>query len=144
MGELKINKTPKVNVDILVVRGGKVLLGLLSDEWKRDGKPTWGVPGSDIGFGEKIGDAVKRHIKKELGADVTGYKIIAVNANYALGNHYIGIGIAAEIVGEPEILMPDEWKEWRWVSLDRLPDSMFPPAKNLIECYLSGKVNVSE
>ncbi len=102
------------------------------------------VPGSGIDFGEKIGDAVKRHVKTELGAGVTGYKIIAVNANYALGNHCIGIGIAAEIAGEPEILMSDEWEEWGWFSLGSLPDNMFSPAKNLIECHLSGKVNVSE
>jgi hypothetical protein len=49
-------KTSKVNVDILVVKNDKILLGLLTEKWNLKGKQVWGVPGRDIYFGEKIGD----------------------------------------------------------------------------------------
>lgn len=131
-------------MDILVVKGRKVLLGLLTDKWKYQGKSVWGVPGRDIMFGEKIGDAVKKYIMEEFGAEVKRYEIICVNANYALGNHYIGIGAVAEIDGEPKLLIPEGWKEWKWFSENEIPENLFPATKNLVECYLNKKFIVSE
>lgn len=138
------DKTPKVNVDILIIRDGKILLGLLTDQWKYQGKKVYGVPGRDILFGEKIGETVRRNIKEEFGCSVTNYKILCVNANYALGNHYIGIGIVAEIDKEPKVLIPEDWEKWEWFSKDEIPKNLFPPAKNVIDCYISNRINVSE
>jgi ADP-ribose pyrophosphatase YjhB (NUDIX family) len=137
-------KAPKVNVDILAIRSNKILLGLLTKKWNYLGKEVYGVPGRDIRFGEKIGDTIKRNIKEEFGCNVTNYKIICVNANYALGNHYIGIGVAAEIDAEPKVLIPEDWVKWEWFSKDKIPDNLFPATRNLIECYLKNKVTVSE
>jgi len=137
-------KIPKINVDILVVKEDKILLGLLTKKWNYRGRRVYGVPGRDIRFGEKIGDTVKRNIKEEFGCNVIKYKIICVNANYALGNHYIGIGIAAEIDGEPKVLISDDWEKWKWFSKDEIPDNLFPATKNLIECYLKNMFNISE
>lgn len=135
---------PKVNVDILVIRKDKILLGLLTDKWNYEGKKVYGVPGRDIKFGEKIADTVKRNIKEEFDCNVTKYKIICVNANYALGNHYIGIGVVAEIDGEPRNLIPEDWERWEWFDKKNIPSNLFPATRNLIECYLQNKVNVSE
>jgi ADP-ribose pyrophosphatase YjhB (NUDIX family) len=137
-------KTPKVNVDILVVKNDKILLGLLTEKWNYQGKQVYGIPGRDIRFGEKISDTVKRNIKEEFGCNVTKYRITCVNANYALDNHYIGIGVIAEIDGEPKVLIPEDWERWEWFSKDEIPDNLFPATKNLIECYLENKVTVSE
>ena len=137
-------KTPKVNVDILVVKDDRILLGLLTEKWNYQGRRAYGVPGRDIRFGEKIGDTVKRNIEEEFGCNVTKYRIICVNANYVLDNHYIGIGVIAEIDGEPKVLIPEDWERWEWFSKDEIPDNLFPATKNLIECYLENKVTVSE
>lgn len=138
------NKTPGINVDILVIKDNKILLGLLTDKWKYQGKNVYGVPGRDILFGEKTGETVKRNIKEEFDCGVISYKIICVNANYALGNHYIGVGVIAKIDGEPKNLIPEDWKKWEWFDIKHLPHNLFPVAKNLIECYLQNKVNVVE
>lgn len=87
-----MTKTPGINVDILVIRDGKILLGLMTEQWNYEGHQVYGVPGRDIRFGETIGDTIKRNIQEEFGCNVTSHEIIAVNANYALGNHFIGIG----------------------------------------------------
>lgn len=137
-------KLPGISVDILVVKNNKILLGLLTDKWTYQGKQVYGVPGRDIRFGEKIGETVKRNIKEELNCNVTTYKIICVNANYALDNHYIGIGVIAEIDGEPKNLIPKDWQKWEWFDKNNIPDNLFPAPKNLIECYLKNKVNVIE
>jgi NADH pyrophosphatase NudC (nudix superfamily) len=119
-------------------------LGLLTKKWTYQGKQVYGVPGRDIRFGEKIGETVRRNIQEEFGCKVKKYKIISINANYALGNHYIGIGVVAEIVGNPILLIPQDWEKWEWVDKDKIPNNLFPATKNLIDCYLQNKINVSE
>jgi len=138
------NKIPGINADILVIKDNKILLGLLTNKWKYQGKKVYGVPGRDIRFGEKIGETVKRNIKEEFDCNVRSYKIICVNANYAFGNHYIGIGVSAEIDGDPKNLLPEDWEKWEWFDKNNIPDNLFPATKNLIDCYLQKKVNVSE
>lgn len=137
-------KTIGMSVDILVIRNNKLLLGLMNEQWNYEGQQVYGVPGRDIRFREKMGATVKRNIKEEIDCMVTSYDIMCVNANYALGNHYIGIGITAQIEGEPKVLRADDWVKWVWFDRDDIPNNLFPPAKNLIECYFQNKVNISE
>ncbi len=137
-------RQPVVSVDILVIKDKQVLLGLLTEQWSYDNKPTYGLPGREILFGESFGKAVERNIKEELGCTMKDYSVIAVNANYALGNHFIGIGVTAIIDGEPQITKPEDWQKWEWFSLDKLPANLFPAAKNLIDSYKSGVITVSD
>ena len=137
-------KTPGINVDILVIQGEKILLGLMTEQWNYEGRQVYGVPGRDIRYGEKMGDTVKRNILEEFGCQAVNYQIICVNANYALGNHFIGIGVVAEIDGKPQVLLPDDWVRWEWFDENDIPDNLFPPTKNLIESYRQHKVNVAE
>jgi ADP-ribose pyrophosphatase YjhB (NUDIX family) len=133
---------PKINVDILIIKDGKILLGLLTKKWAYQGVQVYGVPGRDIRFNERIEKTVKRNIKEEFNCNVIRHKIICVNENFALGNHYIGIGVLAEIDGEPKNLIPEDWEKWEWFNKDAVPDNLFPAAKNLIECYLKNKFTV--
>ncbi|HZE87857.1 MAG TPA: hypothetical protein VE090_06695 [Methylomirabilota bacterium] len=54
-------QSPGINVDILVIKKSKILLGLLTKKWLHEGKQVYGVPGRDIKFGEKMGEAVRRN-----------------------------------------------------------------------------------
>jgi ADP-ribose pyrophosphatase YjhB (NUDIX family) len=137
-------KTPALSVDILIIRDGKILLGLLTEQWNYEGKRAYGVPGRDIRFGETIGETVQRNILEEFGRNVTHHEVISVNANYALGNHYVGIGVVAKMDGEPKLLLPEDWEKWEWFDTDNLPDNLFPAARNVLDSYLQGKVTVSE
>lgn len=139
-----MQKFPNINVDILVIRDGKILLGLMTEQWNYKGRQVYGMPGREIHFREKMGDTIKRNIKEEFDCNVTKYKIISVNANYALGNHFIGIGATAEIDGVPKVLLPEDWVKWEWFDKNNIPDNLFPPAKNLIDSYLAKKITVSE
>jgi ADP-ribose pyrophosphatase YjhB (NUDIX family) len=135
---------PKVNVDILILKENKILLGLLTKKWTVNGKQTYGVPGRDINFNEKITETVKRNIREEFDCNVIKQRIICINENFALGNHYIGVGVLAEIDGEPKDLNPKDWEKWEWFDKKSVPENLFPPAKNLIRCYLENKFTVSE
>lgn len=139
-----MDKIPKVNVSLLIIKGDSVLLGLLSDKWLYNGEQVYGSPGRDIYFQEKMGDAIKRNIVEELGCEVTKYEIICVNANYDWGNHYIGIGAVVQISGEPKLLKPDDWVKWEWINLNAVPSNILPELYYLLTCYKTKKVNVSE
>src|SRR3989338_861430 len=139
-----MDETTKVCVSILVEKNGKILLGLLTEKWKVEGRQVYGVPGRDIHFKEKIGEAVKRSIKEEINCKTTKYKIFCVNANYEYENHFIGIGVLAEIAGEPKLLKPEDWEKWEWFDKKSIPKNLFPDAKNLIKCFLENKFNVEE
>lgn len=139
-----MQKMPGINVDILIIRNNKVLLGLMTKQWSYEGQQVYGVPGRDIHFREAIGDTVGRNIKEEFGCNVTHHTIICVNANYALDGHYIGIGVTAEMDGEPRLLLPEDWVRWEWFDTNNIPDNLFPATKNLIECYLTHQLNVAE
>lgn len=137
-------KTPQVGLDILVITGEKILLGLLTLKWGINGKQVYGVPGRDIKFGERIGQAVKRAIKEDLNCEVINYQVISVNSNYALGNHFVGIGVLTEISGDIKNQHPQDWEKWEWFDKDKIPGNLFPAAKNVIDCYLKNKVCTAE
>lgn len=139
-----MQRVPKVTVDILVKRDNRILLGFLSKKWSVNSQRSYGLPGRDIAFRETIGEAVRRIIKEEINCTVTNYTVICVNANYELGNHYISIGVIAEIKGEPQLLKPEDWEKWEWFPLNQLPENLFISAKHMIECYRTGKFIVSE
>lgn len=135
---------PRVNIDIIVLKDNKILLGLLTKKWSVESTQIYGVPGRNIYFGEKIGDAVKRNIKEEIGCNVKEYKVICVNENHEFGNHYIGIGAITKIKGNIKLLKPEDWEKWEWFEKNKIPRNLFPAAKNLIDCYFNNRVNISE
>ncbi len=137
-------KQPVASVDILVIRNDQVLLGLLSEKWSLEGQPTYGLPGREILFGETFRETVERNIREELSCVMKDYAVIAVNANYAFDNHYLGVGVTARIEGEPQVTKPEDWQRWEWYSLDKLPANLFPPAQNLLDSYTLGLVTVSD
>lgn len=138
------HRQPTLSVDILVVRGRQVLLGLLAKDWWINDKPTYGFPGREIEFGESFSKAIRRNILEEVGCVVVSHSIISINANYALDNHFVGIGAIAHIKGEPKLLKPEDWQKWGWVDIDDVPTNLFPPAYNLMQSYLQKKITVSD
>lgn len=87
---------------------------------------------------------MKRNIQEEFGCGVASYETISVNANYEFGNHYIGIGIVAEVDGEIQHLLKEDWDSWEWFHLDNIPETLFAPAKNVLQSYKEKTFCVSE
>lgn len=133
-----------LNIDILVIRAGKVLLGKFSDTRTPDGKKYWALPGQEIRFAESFGDAAKRYIQEEIQCELENYVVFSVNANHAFDNHFIGVGVWATIKGEPVNAKPEDWDKWEWFGLDDLPLNLFPSAKSVIRSFKEKKVCVEE
>lgn len=134
---------PTVVTDILIIRNNKLLFGLLTDKWKYNNTQVYGLPGGEIRKGETIAENIKRIIKDELNCDMSSHKIFCLNANYHDG-HFISIGVTAEMEGNPVLSNKENWGKWEWFEKDKVPQNLFPSAKNTIDCYLNNKFCVSE
>jgi len=132
-----------VGVGVLIKNDkGEVLLGKRKGS---HGAGEWGFPGGSLRFGEKVIEAVIRETKEETGLDIYDCELISVfdELGYMESDkkHYLGIGMSAKYKGgEPKIMEPEKCEEWRWFSLDNLPENVFEGSALVIKSYKAGKI----
>jgi len=135
-----------VGVGIMLLRSGKVLLGLRhSDAKKADsalhGEGTWTMPGGKLHFLEDLEECAKREVKEETGIEVEGLKLISITQEMVEDAHFITVGFLCEsFEGEAQVMEPDEIMEWKWFDLDALPENMFKPSAKIVKNYIAGKI----
>jgi len=105
----------------------------------------WCCPGGSLEFGESALMAAKREVKEETDLDVSQLELISVieEKRYIKvnGRHYLVVGFkAGKYSGELKLTEPDKFKEWRWFSLDNLPDKMLEATELMIKNYKAGKI----
>lgn len=133
-----------VNVDLLLIKDGKVLLGRWNPEYC-EGKEIWGVPGKDLRFGETFSQAAERNLREEFDVGMKSCEVIGVNANRAFGRHYVDVAMTVEPDGEIDLTVRTlEWSEWKWFPLDALPAGLFDAAKAAIACWQQKKICAAE
>lgn len=129
--------SPKVGVQVLVVKDGKFLIG--RDD--RKGVDIWGVPGGYWENGETLIEAGKREVFEESGIMC---KNLVFVCNYEFfredkGVSFVSIGYIADYIsGKPR----DDNKEgrlgWQWLDRDEaLKMNLYPACRVLIETYLN-------
>lgn len=130
---------PKVGIGIVVLRGGKILLG---ERLSGHGAGTFEIPGGHLEFGETFADAARSEVAEETGLqDVKIKGVVSVSNDIAYGKHYVSIGVLAESkAGEPCDAEPQHSRNWQWYDLDNLPQPIFPHSKQVIDNWLSGKI----
>ncbi|MBI2529851.1 MAG: NUDIX domain-containing protein [Candidatus Diapherotrites archaeon] len=146
--ENKEKPLPKVGVGVgvMLLRSGKVLLGLRhSDAQKADsalhGEGTWTMPGGKLHFHEFLEERAANEVKEETGIEVKDLKLISITQEMVEDAHFITIGFLCEdFGGEAQVMEPDEITEWKWFGLDELPKNMYKPSRKVIENYLAGKI----
>lgn len=127
----------RVGVGIMILRDGKVLLGLRKGA---HGEGEYSFPGGGLEYGESITDCAKREVKEECGIDIDTIRFIHVaNELDYPPKHFINIAVMADIVkGEPEVCEVDKCEKWEWFNFDELPDNLFAMTRKAIESYQTG------
>ena len=132
---------PRVGIGVMIQnKKGEVLLGLRQGS---HGAGEWSFPGGHLEFGETIFQTAQREVKEETGLEVADFKLISVadEMRYIKSDnkHYLNIGVKAEYQGgEPKVMEPDKCKEWKWFSLDSLPDKMLEGTELTIRNFKAG------
>ncbi len=126
-------------VGVILLKDGKLLLGRRSEGL---GEGSWSMPGGKIEHGETFEESAKRETLEETGIIVRAARVICVNGDIMGDRHFVTVGLLADsFVGEPKTIEPDEIGEWWWFPLERLPEPLFMPSRNVLDCYLGKRIN---
>ena len=124
-----------IGINVFVVKDGKLLLGKRKGT---SGEGQWGLPGGHLEYGEKMPDAARRELKEETSLEAGEVSFInMVNDNGNDRRHYIQVGfLVKDFKGEVKLMESERCFEWKWFSLDTLPEEIFFGHKKQIELFL--------
>ena len=123
----------QVGVGVLVLRAGRVLLGLRRGS---HGAGTWALPGGHLEFNETVAACASRETREETGLQLgTVVRAAWTEARFeAEGRHYVTLFVhCADALGEPTVCEPDKCARWAWFDWSELPAPLFPPLQRLVD-----------
>ena len=134
-------------VGVMIFSDGKVLLGKRHQDPQKassllHGEGTWTMPGGKLDFGESFEQGACREVfeETEIKLSEEKLKVISISNDIVKDAHFVTIGLFCDdFNGEPKVMEPDEIVEWKWFSLDNLPNKIFFPSKKILKNYLDGK-----
>ena len=146
----KTNQKPGVGFGVMILKGGKVLLGHRHKNPEKassllHGEGTWTMPGGKLHFQEKLKEGAVREVFEETGIKVKDLKVISVSNDIVQDAHFVTIGFLCEnFEGEAKVMEPDEITEWKWFDLNNLPSPLYFPSGKIIKNYLAQKIYQDE
>ena len=136
-------KRPQIGIGVMIQNeSGEVLMGLRQGS---HGEGEWSFPGGHLDFGETMEETARREVKEEVGLEVGKIELVSIadEMRYIKTNnkHFVNIGFKAEYIGgEPRLMEPEKFKEWRWFSPNDLPSNLFEGTSLILKNYEAKKV----
>jgi len=115
---------------------------------KRSDSGCWGIPGGSLEPGEIVESAAKRETFEETNLEVGEMSLFGVFSGPELFYKYpnedevynvIVVYLSRDWCGE--INLNDEHTEWRWFSVNEIPEDVSPPIKPVIARFRSQLLN---
>ncbi len=122
----------RVGVGVLVVRDGRVLLGLRRGS---HGAGTWAPPGGHLESDETVEQCARREAEEETGLALgtVSRGPYAVNDFPEIPARYVTLLVLADgAEGEPRVMEPAKCERWAWFAWDALPEPLFAPLASLV------------
>lgn len=108
-------RNPAPTVSVLVVEGGRVLLGRRGSE---PGRGTWSLPSGYIDWEEDYISAAVRETREETGLEVEVEELITLVSSFVSpGYHFLGVYLTARAVGG-ELQAGDDLEAVAWFPLE--------------------------
>lgn len=136
-------KKPGVGFGVMLLRDGKILLGKRHEDPEKaqselNGAGTWTMPGGKLHYQETFENGAYREVMEETGIAIVkeNLKHISTTNNIVENAHFITLGFTCtDFEGEAEVKEPDEIVEWKWFSLNNLPEPLYFPSKQVIDNF---------
>ena len=131
----------KIGIGVMILDGDKILLGHRAVNKKDTGgiyeTDCWTLPGGKQEYTETFFEGAKREVKEETNLDVDELELFGAVDDIQPDRHYVTLHvIARRYSGEPKVMEPDKEDEWRWFSLDKLPDNLYSPSEKFIKAFV--------
>ena len=126
-------KRPRVGLGVFVKKEGKVLVG---ERKGSHGAGTWALPGGHLEGGESFTECCKREVFEETGLTIKNPRPLVFTNDVFIdeGLHYVTLFFTADYEsGELVVREPRQCEEWRWVSLNHIPQPIFLPLSNALK-----------
>ncbi len=130
---MKSRQRPEIGVGAIILKDGKVLLGLRKGS---HGAGTWSFPGGHLEFGESLEECATREVFEETGVSLKNIRrgTFTNDIFESEQRHYVTLYVIAEYdSGEPTVKEPNKCERWAWFSWDQLPHPLFLPLRNLLK-----------
>ena len=134
----------KIGIGVMLLDDDKILLGHRATNKKDTGgiyeTDCWALPGGKQEYDETFFEGAKREVKEETNLDIDKLELFGAADDIQPDRHYITMHvIAREFSGKLKVMEPGSEDEWRWFSLDKLPDNLYSPSEKFIKAYLESK-----
>ena len=134
--------TIKVGIGVMIIKDNRILLGHRIAGGKDTGgifePDSWCLPGGKQEYDETIFECAKREVKEETNLDVWNLEVFSAVDDIQPHKHFVTIQmITKDYTGHLEIMEPKKQDEWKWFSLERLPEKIYSPSKKFIDAYLA-------
>lgn len=129
---------PKVGIGVMIIKDGKILLGLRKGA---HGENTYTPPGGHMEYMESFENTVRREVKEETGMEIKNIKFLCLfNLKEYAPKHYVNLGFTAEWAsGKPKVMEPDKCESWNWYDIDNLPSPLFATMPYYVKAYKIGR-----
>lgn len=138
MSEDYSTKYPKVGIGVMVMKDGKVLLGIRKGS---HGEKQYAWPGGHMEYMESFVETAKREVLEETGMEIDNVRFLRLfNLKTYAPKHYVDLGFVADWKsGEPKVMEPDRCEGWGWHDVDNLPQPVFDTVPSYIEAHKTGR-----
>ncbi len=129
---------PIVTVGALIFDMAGQVLMIRTHKWSN----LWGIPGGKIKWGEASAAALQREIHEETNLQVADIDFVLVqdcihSKEFYRDAHFVLLNYTCRVVGEREVKLNDEAREFRWVTIDEsLALTLNQPTRRLIEAVV--------
>ncbi|MBI1833415.1 MAG: NUDIX domain-containing protein [Candidatus Andersenbacteria bacterium] len=129
---------PKVGIGVMIIKNGKVLLGVRKGS---HGENMYAWPGGHMEYMESFEDVVRREVKEETDLEIDNIRFLRLyNLKEFAPKHYVDLAFAADWKsGEPKLMEPNKSEGWAWYDMDNLPQPVFPTVPSYVESYKTGR-----
>jgi len=129
---------PRVGVGVMILKDGKVLLGMRKGS---HGAGELAFPGGHLEYMESFEECARRETLEECGIEIENIRFqFCSNLRQYKPKHYAHIGLIADWKsGEPKVLEPEKCEGWSWYDIDEVPEGSFGTTWLGIDSYKTGK-----
>ena len=140
---MESEKQVKIGVGLYILDDkNHLLLGLRKSS---HGNGMWCPPGGHLEYGESFEKAAQRETLEETGLTVEtkDISLMGITNDFFTesGKHYVTIHLLSKkFEGTLHLSEPEKCAEWRWFSLEKLPENLFLPVAHFLASENAEKI----